>query len=176
METLATLRKKRAVLILATLSLGGALLWLLTSGSAPPPGPLPPMSLTFLGLSNFGTFGVTSAYSISNASPKQLFFAPSTFEFTAGTGSNTVPYNQVLNAAAILGPGKAHTFYVPGTITNQSLRIHTTFRERAKPASFRGKAEWFSRKVGPKNGDAWMGTAYQGVLVENSGNASAAEK
>lgn len=170
MASLAGPHKKRVVLILATLSLGGALLWLSTGGSAPPPRPLPPVSLTFLGLSNMSPFGLTTAYCISNGSAKRLFYAPSAYEFTSTNGLISISGSEGINAAAVLGPGQTNTFYVPAIITNQSLRVHMTLREKANPRSFRGTVESLIRKIGPKNGDAWMGNVYQGVLMENPGN------
>jgi hypothetical protein len=156
------LRGLFVAVILAALAAGFFLM-----PTAPPPS-LPSTSLTFLGLTNLSPIGTMTAFGVSNGSPHQLVYYPRMVEYRAATGRVVVDPNLIVNRVGVVGPGQTYAFFVPGAVTNHSLRVQVMARSKAEPEGLFMKVEHLVRKVSSGKAEAWLGKRHRGTLIEAS--------
>ena len=165
METVDSIKVR--VGIGALIIAGLAVVFVITRHVTPLP-PLPTTSLTFLGRTNLRPIGIMTAFSISNGSPSRLLYDPVTVEYRTSNEWVAVPSASIVNRVGIVAPGQAYVFFVPGAVTNHSLRIKMVCREHAGTERLLFKEESFVRKISGGKTDAWLGKRYGGTLNETT--------
>ena len=133
-----------------------------TSVASPP---VPGTTLICLGLTNLPPLGTMTAFAVSNGNAFRLLYDPRMVEYRASTGTVRVSSETIVDRVGVVGPGKTHVFFVPGSVTNQSLRVRMESRAKAESDGLLMKLELLVKKVSSGSSDAWLGQRYEGILT-----------
>ena len=97
-----------------------------------------------------------------------MVYDPRRVEYRSSTGRVEVPAESIVNRVGVVGPGQSYLFFVPGTVTNQSLRVQVVTRSKAESEGLFMKVEQFIKKVSSGKVEAWLGNRYQATLTEGT--------